>query len=219
MNVIFKHISTPDWIFFWCLVAIIIIAIAKNTNKKVFGSFIRLAFTNKYLQLYSNHTKSRGVHFWMCLFFVTVSPLYFYYIQFSRGVYEYLELKQCGILLFYSIVFILLKRGIEFFIAASFLKNQGIRSFSYAKQSYLNYLSFIFFLPFILIVYGSFNNLSIIYSLIALFLVLWLLSYVLVLSVFRKQFSYGSFYFILYLCALELAPTCLTYLMILNGIE
>ena len=219
MNAIPKFIGLPDWIFFWCLFSIALVAIAKNRNSKVFSSFIQLVFTNSYLQVYTHKIHSRSLHFWMTLFFVTVFPLYIFFIQFTQGIYTELSLKQYGIYVLYVATFLILKRSIEYFLSISFLKNQGIQVFVFAKQSYLNYISLVFFLPILIIIYISFNIPYVIYFVIALFLVLWVLSYVLVLSKFRKQFGYQWFYFILYLCALELAPSCLTYIMILNGIE
>lgn len=217
MNAVLKPIGPPDWIFFWCLFAITIVAIAKNRNSKVFFSFIQLVFTNSYLEVYTNKIKSRSIHFWMSSFCVVVLPVYYYFIQFSTGIFEELLVKQYLFCLSCIVGFLVIKRGIEYLLSISFLKNQGIDTFMYAKQSYLNYLSLVFFLPILIIIYISFNIPYLIYLVIALFLVLWVLSYMLVVLKFQKKFRHHWFYFILYLCALELAPACLTYIMILNG--
>ncbi len=214
-----KFAGPPDWIFFWCLIVILIIAIAKNSNNKVFDSFLQLLFTNNYLQLYSNAMTSRGIHFWMSLFFIITFSLYGYYFAYSLGVYPSFLFKEYLVVTACLLVFFVIKRGLEHLLAISFLKNQGITVFTYMKQSYLNYLSLVFLAPILVIVYISFKIPYVIHFLIALFSVLWVLSYVLAISKFRKQFSYSSFYFILYLCALELAPTCLMYLMISYGIK
>ncbi len=219
VNAIPRLSGPPDWIFFWCLISITLIALAKRSNAKVFSSFLQLLFTNNYLQLYANSIVARGIHFWMSMLFVTTLPLYYYVVEFLRGNYIELDVKEYLFFVGYLSSFLVVKRSLEFLLAATFLKKKGIRRFMYEKQSYLNYLAIIFFLPINIILYSSFNNPYLNYLLIALFVFLWVLAYLLVISRFRNQFSFGWRYFILYLCALELAPTCLTYIMILNGIE
>ncbi len=185
----------------------------------MFSDFLKLIFTNSYLQLYTNNILSRSIHFWMSLFFVLVFPFYYYFVTHALGFHTDLLLNKYLFFAGGTLLFLLLKRVIEQLLAVTFLKNQGVEIFVYAKQSYLNCLSLVFFLPVLVIHYTTFKNPYIIYVLVALFLVLWVLSYVLAISRLRKQFSYGSFYFILYLCALEIAPTYLMYIMISYGIK
>ena len=108
-------------------------------------------------------------------------------------------------------VFILGKFLIEKIIAVAFDFEELIEQYNLQKVNYRTYIS-VCLLPINMLLYYT-NNLSIsvIYTLIAVVLVANVLSYLNSLKIYQKFIIGKLFYFILYLCTLEIAPYYFVY--------
>lgn len=106
---------------------------------------------------------------------------------------------------FYIAAYLLLKSLAQQILAEVF-ENQLIKRLLFSKISILSFNSWILTLGSLLLIYLSNHNLIIIYSTISLFLLLYVLGYINVLRKHKIELFKQFLYFILYLCALEIAP-------------
>jgi hypothetical protein len=141
------------------------------------------------------------------LFSVFVLSLLFYNlivkldIQTSNGFYTYF-------LIFTGVFsYLVLKWLLEYLFSILFLINKQIRFFLVSKSSYLYSISFFLLIGIILTEYSQLNTSFLIYLSATLFLIRFLLH----LVNNKKLILSKLFYFILYLCAFEIAPLCILF--------
>lgn len=207
-----RIVDTKDWIAILFLLCFIFIAIAKNTFTNRFIDYCNLLFSDKYLRIYkdSNNIKS---WFTIVLFVIQLISFslfihYLVYYFFGNSKSDWITFIQIFTLLTF---FILSKFLIEKIIAELFDINDLIDQFNLVKINYRSYLSLII-LPLLLIIYYNEDVESII---IYAFLIFVLFSNVLIylngIKIFQKIIFDHLFYFILYLCTLEIAPYYFMY--------
>ena len=103
--------------------------------------------------------------------------------------------------------YIMLKWLLEYVFSLLFLIKKPIRFFLVSKSSYLYSVSFYLFIVIILVEYSQLNYNSLIYISIALFSIRFLLH-----IINNKKLIFSKlFYFILYLCAFEIAPLLILF--------
>ena len=109
------------------------------------------------------------------------------------------------------IVFILSKYLIEKIIATSFNIEEFIEQFNLQKVSYRTYIGLIILPVDIILYYNNNSSKFIIFFFIVIILAINTATYVLSLKNYQNLIFGKLFYFILYLCALEIAPYYFMY--------
>ncbi len=130
---------------------------------------------------------------------------------------EFTELDQLyfyPLILACLILFAVGKVAIQLTNGFIFNNNKLITEFIYKKLSYLNYSALIMFFANIILTYVTPNSKPVVYLALLLILVVNFIGWILLLRNHQKFLANNIFYFILYLCALEIAPFILigTYL-------
>ena len=211
--------ENKDWATFLFLLSFIIIAFTKSIFENRFNDFINLIFSDKYIKVYrdSSHLKSG---FTISLFLVQVISLAFF-IQLSLHIFGYAS-KTDWILYIqittFLIFFILSKFLIEKIIATSFNIEEFVEQFNLQKVTYRTYIG-LFLLPIdiVLFYYDSFSR-SFPVIMISLVLVINVLTYFISIKNYQNLIFGKLFYFILYLCAFEIAPYYFIYYWFTKGI-
>lgn len=211
--------ENKDWATFLFLLSFIIIAFTKSIFENRFNDFINLVFSDKYIKVYrdSSHLKSG---FTIALFFVQVISLAFF-IQLSLHIFGYAS-KTDWILYIqittFLIFFILSKFLIEKIIATSFNIEEFVEQFNLQKVTYRTYIG-LFILPIdiVLFYYDNFSR-SIPVIMIGVVLVINVLTYFISIKNYQNLIFGKLFYFILYLCAFEIAPYYFIYYWFTKGI-
>ena len=110
-------------------------------------------------------------------------------------------------------VFVLSKFLIEKIIASTFTIEEFAEQFNLQKVSYRTFIG-ILLLP--VNIYLFYNNASdiLIYCIIGVILIINMLTYLVSLRIYQNLVVGNLFYFILYLCALEIAPYYFIYYLI-----
>ncbi|WP_459211473.1 DUF4271 domain-containing protein [Aquimarina rhabdastrellae] len=215
MEIITRHIVTTDWIaliFIFCLSLLVILRLL---NVVRFFDFLTLVSSSKYITL-QKHNKSNMLFSALLVFIQIVSAALFIYIAYQTFDWQ-TETK--GFLLFVQIavgymLFILVKLLIEYIIATIFSIEDLIQEYVFQKLSYRNYLGLFLLFINLFLVY-TFSPSSLV--LLILFFLLVFLNCVALFSIYKKQENaiYSNlFYFILYLCTLEIAPYFILYKLI-----
>ena len=218
-NILHPRITdSKDWATVLFVLSFAIIAVTKSVFENRFGDFANLIFSNKYNKVYrdSSHLKSG---FTISLFFVQVISLAFF-IQISLSYFGHAS-KTDWILYIqiftFLTFFVLSKYLIEKIIATSFNIEEFMEQFNLQKVTYRTYIGLIILpLNIILFYYDSFSR-NIPLLIIAIILIMNILTYLISIKNYQNIIFGKLFYFILYLCALEIAPYYFMYYWFTKG--
>ena len=210
-----RIIETNEWIVVVFLVSFFLIAVLKNNFEKQFFDFIKLFISSKYLKIYRDESQLKTI-FTVILFLVNLLSTAF----FIQLIAEYLKIttKTDGVFFIktttFLLVFILVKFLIEKIIGTLSDTEELINIINLQKITYRGYIGLLL-LPILLILFfnKSLPN-SLIWYLIVLFLIANLLVYVILLRKHQNELFRKMFYFILYLCTLEIAPYYFLYYLV-----
>ena len=211
--------ENKDWATLLFVLSFLIIALTKSVFENRFGDFINLVFSDKYIKVYkdSSHLKSG---FTISLFFVQVVSLAFF-IQISLSIFGYASKTDWLLyiqIITFLIFFILAKYLIEKIIATLFNIEDFMEHFNLQKVTYRTYIG-LFILPInIILFYYDAVSKNIPLIIIGLVLVINMLTYLISIKNYQNVIFGKLFYFILYLCALEIAPYYFMYYWFTKGI-
>jgi hypothetical protein len=208
MEPIARTFSQNDWITITLMVSLLFPLTAKSIYYSRFFSFIILPFNSKYLTMYAKKEKLfNWFHILLSVFQIINTTLFIFFIW-----RVYMPLSQVK----NPFIFPLLLAGVFLFLSAKTMAQlfNGFIFNSYSifnelvfkKLTYLNYSSFALFIANILLAYVFIDSKIVISIALILFLVINIIGWVTVLRNYQNFISSYFFYFILYLCALEIAP-------------
>ena len=210
--------ENEDWATTLFVLSFAIIAITKSIFENRFGDFANLIFSNKYTKVYKDNSNLKS-GFTIALFLVQVISLAFF-IQISLSYFGYASKTDWVLyiqIFTFLIFFILSKYLIEKIIATSFNIEEFMDQFNLQKVTYRTYIGLLI-LPInvILFYYDSFSrNISL--AIIATALLVNVLTYLISIKNYQNVILGKLFYFILYLCALEIAPYYFMYYWLIKG--
>jgi hypothetical protein len=199
-----------DWITLVFIIIFIVLALTKTLFKDRLYHVFRLFFFKYHLSIYFNKEKLTPFNLFQTLLFIVqllVLSLVFYfssaYFQFESNFFNFNSfiLIVCWVGLYFSLRYLI---G----VLLSFLFNlkKEYNKIVYDKITYFNNL-ILWILPFLIfsVYFNEYKKLFLEITL-SLFVLLLTLRYGLTLLNNKKYIFNNLFYFILYLCALEIAP-------------
>ena len=201
-----------DFFTILIIVSLVFVAITKLLFEKRFNHFASILINSSYLKIYSKD--QRFIDLFDSLLFVNLlfSTAIFSFISYSV-FFEPLEITTPFILkLCFGIgTFVLIKVLLERLLGSLFSIDNLIDRYLFQKTSYKNFLGLMLIPVNVILLYGINPNKSIIITAITLLLLIniigLLTSYKSNLNLIKRDF----FYFILYLCALEIGPYVILY--------
>jgi len=207
-----RHIVSNEIFTILLVISLIIVAIAKLVSPKRFDDFILVLGNDKYLKIYSKDQK----------FFDKFDALLFVNLILSVSVFCFIIYKQVTptrsisnnimFKLTLSIgFFILIKVLIERLIGSLFEIDKLINQYIFQKISFKNYLGLLLLPVNALLLYSFQPTLPLIYGIIGFILILNIIGLVSSFKTHQSLIKNNFFYFILYLCALEIAPYIILY--------
>jgi hypothetical protein len=210
--------ETNDWVTLVFIMALGIVAITKSVHENRFEDFTKLIFSDKYIRIYRDSSHLMGM-FSISLFFVQIISFSFF-IQILLDHFGY-GLKTDWVLFIqiftFIIYFILSKFLIEKIIGTTFKIEEFIEQYNLQKVTYRTYVGLVLLpIDIILFYYGSILKnipLIVLYSIVVLNILLYVYS----IKNYRKEIFGKLFYFILYLCTLEIAPYYFMYYWFTKG--
>jgi len=207
-----RIIENKDWAIILFVVSFALIAVTKSIFENRFSEFSRLMVSDKYIKIYRD-TSQLMSWFNIILFVVQMISLAFF-IQLILHFYGYVS-KTDGIIYIQIItflsVFVLSKFLIEKIIATLFDIEEFEEQFNLHKVSYRTYLSLLLLPVNIVLFYNNNPSETLILSIITAVLIINLLTYLVSLKNYQNLLLAKIFYFILYLCTLEIAPYYFMY--------
>ena len=203
---------TRDWATILFVVALVLVAVTKSVFENRFSDYLRLIVSDKYIKVYrdSGHLRSG---FTVALFIVQLISLAFF-IQLLLAYFGYASKTDWVLfiqIITFLAVFILSKFIIEKIIATSFNIEEFVEQFNLQKVSYRTYISLLILPIDIVLFYTNYISKDLIFLFIAIILIVNMLTYLISLKNYQNLLFGKLFYFILYLCALEIAPYYFMY--------
>ncbi|OXB03989.1 DUF4271 domain-containing protein [Flavobacterium pectinovorum] len=207
-----RILENKDWATLLFVVAFALVAITKSTYETRFSEFSKLIFSDKYAKIYRDTSNLKG-SFIVGLFFVQILSFSFF-ILLTLHIFGYAS-KTDWILYIqiatFLLYFILGKFLIEKIVATSFNIDEFVSLFNLQKATYRTYIG-VLILPFNAVLF-YYDNIPKIVPLviIGVSLCISLFSYFISIKTYQNIIIGKLFYFILYLCALEIAPYYFMY--------
>ncbi|XMO88422.1 DUF4271 domain-containing protein [Algibacter sp. AS12] len=200
------------------VIGLIIVAIAKLTAPKRFDDFILVLGNDKYLKIYSRDQK----------FFDKFDALLFTNLIITVSVFCFISYKQLTdtqtisantmFKLTFSIgIFILIKVLLERLIGSLLEIDKLIDQYIFQKISFKNYLGLLLLPINALLLYTFTPTLTVIYVIVSLMLIVNIIGLISSFKTHQSLIKNNLFYFILYLCALEIAPYIILYKVFISN--
>ncbi len=213
MEFVTREILSTNWLTVLIVICLVLLATAKSINALRFYDFVALFSTNKYIISYQKLNKLSSLFNIVLLLLQIASVSLFLYLCFDVFGWQVTPVK---ITLFLKIaiiytVIVLFKLLIEKIIATIFSIDAIIDEYLFYKMSYRNFTGLLL-LPINIVFIYTFEPSQIIF--IILLIAIAILNIIILVSFYRKNENTilnHLFYFILYLCALEIAPYFILY--------
>ncbi|WP_369013133.1 DUF4271 domain-containing protein [Flavobacterium anhuiense] len=213
-----RILENKDWATLLFVLTFAVVAMTKSAYETRFSEFSKLIFSDKYAKIYRDNSHMKN-SFTVGLFFVQVVSFAFF-ILLTMNIFGYAA--KTDWLLFIRIAtfllyFILGKYLIEKIVAASFNIDDFVELFNLQKVTYRTYIG-VLILPINAVLF-YYNNIPQIIPLaiIGISLCISVYSYFISIKTYQNVIIGKLFYFILYLCALEIAPYYFLYYWITKG--
>ena len=212
MQDIYRTIDPFDWITFILIGCIIIVTVLKVVYPKRFDDFIKLPISNNYFLTKGKFEELK--HPFSMLFFliqVLTLSLFIYLFFLEKGIF--------GAMIFIKIVlasfsFILIKTGIEKLIGSIFDIETIINKYIFTKLSYRNFISLSLIALNFIFYFSIEPNIELLFIFSGFIILLNLFILFINYKNYRSLIFSNFFYFLLYICALEISPYLILYRVI-----
>jgi hypothetical protein len=214
-----RVIENKDWATILFVLSFTTIAITRSVFENRFADFAKLIYSDKFTNVYKDSSSLKS-GFTISLFFVQIISLAFF-IQLTLSFFGYAS-KTDWILyiqiITFLIFFILSKFLIEKIIATAFNIEEFVEQFNLQKVIFRTYIGLIILPINIILFYNDNISRNFLILLASILLIINVLTYLVSIKNYQNIIFSKLFYFILYLCALEIAPYYFMYYWFTKGI-
>ncbi|MEO8236706.1 MAG: DUF4271 domain-containing protein [Flavobacterium sp.] len=213
-----RIIENKDWATLLFVLAFAAVAITKSAYENRFSEFTKLIFSDKYVKIYRDisHLKSS---FTIVLFFVQIVS-YSFFIQLTMHIFGYASKSDWMLFIQISTFltyFILAKYLIEKIIGTCFNIDEFVDLFNLQKATYRSYIGLLILPVNAVLFYRNDISESLPLAIIGVSVCISMFSYFISIKTYQNTIISKLFYFILYLCTLEIAPYYFLYYWITKG--
>ena len=216
LEAIERYTTANDLLTLIILLVLLLLVLAKKIFQPRFEDFVSLITSGKYMVIKSREHKALfGFNILMLIIHILSISLFLFilYRTFVPSNIENAGLILLRIITGYSF-FVLLKIFVEKIIANVFDIDDYIDQYLFQKHTYRNFISIMLFPVSIFLVYMHNLNKVLLYIILGLFFTAMILTFVRIIIKNEGQVTNYWFYFILYLCALEITPYIILYKLI-----
>lgn len=215
-----RVIENKDWATILFVLSFVVIATTKSAFENRFADFAKLIYSDKYISIYKDSSNLKSA-FTISLFFVQIISLAFF-IHLSLSFFGYSS-KTDWILyiqiITFLIFFILSKYLIEKIIATAFNIEEFTEQFNLQKVTFRTYIGLLLLPINIILFYYDNISRNILIFFLCIILIVNVLTYIVSIKNYQNVIFSKLFYFILYLCTLEIAPYYFMYYWFTKGID
>lgn len=210
-----REVVSNEWFTIFIVLGLVFVTLSKFLFENRFKDFLLVIGNSKYLKIYSRDQKFIDGFDTLMFLNLLISVSIFSFIAYSELVLP----SEFDLTLFVKVLFaigalILIKVLLERLLASLFEIDELIDAYLFQKTSYLNYSGFVLLPINILLTYSITPSKPLIYTVISLVLLINLIGFITSFKKHQKLIFDNLFYFILYLCALEIGPYLILYKLI-----
>ncbi len=211
MDPIYRTVEANDWITILIFGSLLFVLLAKSLFYSRFLNFIILPFNNKYIFMYNKKERLFNWFHVLLTFFQIINTSLFIFLLWQI----FIDTEGNSSPFLYPLIltgfflFITLKVALQLGNGFIFGSYRTISDLVFKKLSYLNYGGIVLFLANILLTYIFIDSKTVALVAVSLFLIVNLIGWITVVRNSQKLIANYFFYFILYLCTLEIAPLIL----------
>ena len=214
-----RFLEPKDWATYLFILTFVLIAIAKTAFETRFSDFLRMLISDKYIRVYKD-TSHLMSGFNVLLFLVQIISFSFF-IQLILS--HFFAFSKTDWVLFLRIftffgTFVLSKFLIEKIVAAVFNIEEFAEQFNLQKVSYRTFIGIVLLPVTVYLFYNDSSSNIVFYCIISVILAINVYTYLISLKIYQNVLIGKLFYFILYLCALEIAPYYFIYYLITKNL-
>ncbi|WP_353780086.1 DUF4271 domain-containing protein [Winogradskyella sp. 3972H.M.0a.05] len=207
-----REVITNDWYTIFIVIGLVFIVASKTLFGLRFMDFLLVVGNSKYLKIYAREQK----------FIDTFDSLLFVNLVLSFSVFSYISYSQLiapidfDLFTFLKVAFaiaaiILMKVLIERLIGSLFDIDPIIDSYLFQKTTFKNYTGLLLLPLNALLLFTLTPSKFVIYAIFGVIVLINLIGFVTSFKTHQKLLINNLFYFILYLCALEIGPYVILY--------
>ncbi len=208
MQAITRTVETIDWITLVILGCLCLLAITKYAYERRFLDFTEVPFNEKYMGKAAKDLKFENpFNILLSTVQLLSVSLFLYLVCSTFHLFNHLEptVLFLRIMVFYGL-FVGIKFLTERIIGVLFNGENVLKTYHYHKLVHRNYIAVLLLPLSALFVYSTFFGRTAALVIIALIVLLNLILLINTLRDYQNIISNNWFYFILYLCALEIVP-------------
>ncbi|WP_299520945.1 DUF4271 domain-containing protein [Winogradskyella sp.] len=210
-----RNFITYEWFTVFTILGIVAITIAKYLNTLRFNDFLSVIGNSKYLKIYSKDQKFIDPFDGFLFLNLAFSGSIFLYFSYSTFISPLAFELVFFLKLFFAVaVIVIIKTLLERLIGSLFEIDSIVDGYLFQKITFLNYSGFILLPANLLLLYTSNYSKIIIIVSFSLICLINLIGFATSFKNYQKIINPNYFYFLLYLCALEIAPYVLLYKVI-----
>lgn len=216
LEAIERYTISNDLLTLIILLVLLLLVLAKKLFQPRFEDFLSLLTSGKYMVIKSREHKALfGFNLLMLIIHILSFSVFLFILY---RVFVSPNIENTGMILLRIITgysfFILLKIFVEKIIANVFDIDDYIDSYLFQKHTYRNFISLTLFPISIILVYTDNPKNVLVYLISGLFLAAMIFTFSRIIIKNEGLVSRNWFYFILYLCALEITPYIILYKLI-----
>lgn len=212
-----RNLVTYNWLTVFMMVCLVCILCAKYINAQRFKEFFSVILNSKYLKLYTkdiNYINGFDGFLFLNLALSLTIFVFFSYQSFVAPLnFEILLFLK---LLALIIGFIVFKLLIEYFTGLIFGISEVVNFHIFQKITFRNYAGIVLLGSNFLMIYSNTQKNTIIILFLITVIVINAVGFISSFKNYQKLIALNFFYFLLYLCALEIAPYIILYKMFID---
>jgi hypothetical protein len=210
-----RNFITHEWFTIFTIIGLFAVVAAKFVNTPRFNDFLYVIGNSKYLKIYTKDQKFID-HFDSLLFVnLAISFSVFIYYAFTT----FISPVTFDIILFLKLLFaistiIVIKTLLERLIGSLFEIDSLVDNYLFQKTTFKNYSGFVFLTANLFLMYTNKYASTILIVACVLVCLINIVGFFTSFKNHQKILNLNFFYFLLYLCALEIGPYVLLYKII-----
>lgn len=210
-----RNFITYEWFTIFTIIGLFAIVAAKFLNTLRFNDFLYVIGNSKYLKIYTKDQKF--IDQFDSFLFINLALSFSIFAHFAYSTFISpipFELISFLKLLFAVSTIIIIKTLLERLIGSLFEIDSLIDDYLFQKTTFKNYSGIVFLLANLFLLYSNISIEAIIISAFSLVCLINLIGFLTSFKSYQKLINPNFFYFLLYLCALEIGPYVLLYKVI-----
>lgn len=212
-----RETVSNEWFTVFIVLSLGFLTLSKYFFSRRFDDFLAVIGNSKYLKIYARDQKFIDGFDTLLFLNLVTSVSIFSFLMYS----VFVNPSEFDLIQFFKLLFgigslVLIKVLLERLIGSLFEIDALIDSYLFQKTTYKNYTGLILLPVNILLIYSISPSKSVIYVILGLIFSINLIGFITSFKNHQKLLINNFFYFILYLCALEIGPYLILYWLILD---